>query len=230
MNSMLGRLERLSPGISRHVPEMPPTDLMLEETAGMFESELLDRSTTLGHLEALIAAWRSDGMAHFDAGELASEMVVCEFADAVTVRPPEEVTFVSFGAAAPRMVSDPVVRIEGFYVREVVADGTFAAEITIVCAEDSWEDFDSMRYSDAIRVASRAAIGVIQLDEITSSAEIIASFVGDQDLLEDPSLKKAWEIASYAMATELGIAPSLGVSYGGLNDSTVDGNARACRY
>lgn len=214
IQAMLDRLENLSPKITKEIPAEPPMDLLKDEMSGMKEPELLERSALINHLGALIADWRSDGMNHFDAEQCLSDAVLNEFDDGLTLRPPSEVTFISFGACAPRLATHPNASIEGFYVREIVADGEFCAEMTFVCSDERSAKIPSLRYSEAIRIASQVAVGIIPIGEHLADQDVLANFSGDKALIKDSALRTAWSHATFVLATELGMAPDLNVSFG----------------
>lgn len=200
MRAALARLERLSPGITHGSTANLPEGFLEVETAGMPEAELRGRRNLLAHLATLIADWKTDGKSTVDFGPVLGELHTLPDEDIVMARPPAAVTYVAFGGRAPRLISLPGATVEGFYIREVVTSGYFAAEITLVCHDPSWHELDGIRYSEALRTGSRAAIGVIPVGQRFSVNDGQFYFKGDSRLLGDPLLAEAVKAIGVAVA------------------------------
>lgn len=211
LNQMLTRLERLAPGVSTGKITKSCESLLREEMAGIDPAEFQDRSELLGHLEQLVAGWKNDGEAVYIEQSDASNPLVSSAGAGLVARPPEGVTYVCFGGSAPVIGDAGDTVVEGFYVREVEAEDGLSAEVTLVCAGAAWEEIGTARYSDAVSTLSRAAVGVIPIGQSLTPAEALSLFEGDAELLADPAIEKAWAMASFAIDTSIGIAPSLGM-------------------
>ncbi|TCP80410.1 hypothetical protein C8J31_11679 [Rhizobium sp. PP-CC-2G-626] len=186
----LARLERLYPNLTYPGSGAAPSRAFEEiECAGVSTLMIARRNVRLRHLEALIADWRSDGEATFHA-EVDSKSIGAPTLGIVDV--PRSVSFVEFDAAGLLDVeSRPRSRVEGFYVREVMSEGAFAAELTFVCLEPGWKTMETCRYADAMEVGSRISVGIVALGEETTPALAASCFAGDIELSGDPAIERA---------------------------------------
>lgn len=197
----LQRLERLAPGIT-----IPNSGFKLDarfmeiEHTGISETELASANTRLQHLERLIADWRIDGETTFEAScEAAADDVSIEFSEV-----PPMVSYVQFTEnAALELHAIRGLRIEGFYMREVVAHGAMSVELTVVCQEPGWKTMDSCLYADAMKVGSRICVGIIPLDTTLSAPSVIRRFEGDPLLITERALIDAASSASRFAASGL---------------------------
>lgn len=196
--AQLGRLERLSPGITIRGAAASPSPSLLEiEHRGATIDDIRDRNLRLRHLESLIADWYIDGetaslMPLDDLG--GGSPATVEFSEV-----PASVTYIEFDSAAELDLEfQPRSRLEGFYVREIVSDGKFCAEITFVCDEPAWKAMGTCVYADAMEVGARISIGVIPLHEEIRLTTASRLFDGDPALSEEPAILRA-----IAMASEL---------------------------
>lgn len=188
----LARLERLQPGITYEEVEANPTRAFLaSEQNGVTDIELASRNGRLRHLECLIADWVADGemiyRVEVDA-EAAADL------DQTTVFPdmPPAVTYIEFEPTSALSLSTvPGSRVEGVYMREIVTQGRFGIELTVVCQERGWSTMDTCLYADAMEIGARIGLGVIPLAEEISIATITQSFQGDPLLSGDDALSRA---------------------------------------
>lgn len=190
----LQRLERLAPGITTSSADFQPDTLLMEiEQTGITDDEMVSAQTRLNHLERLIADWRIDGENSFEvAFGFNPDVISIEFSEV-----PPTVTYVQFTespALALQEIKD--LRIEGVYMREVVAHGAFSVELTFVCHEPGWKTMDCCLYADAVKVGSRACVGSIPLGLTHPVSNMIERFEGDPRILDEPALAYALLCAS----------------------------------
>ncbi len=199
--AQLARLERLCPGITTPSGRARPSREFLElEHAGATVGEIAERHERLRHLERLLVDWRLDGEKAFvmradDVEDVPARAETIDYA-------PVSVTYVELPVAASfRLLSRPKSRIEGFYVREVVSDVEFSAEITFVCDEPGWKTMDACLYGDAMDVGSRIAICVIPLGEDIDRGEISRFLEGTPRLATETALSNAISAAGVFLAS-----------------------------
>jgi|GEM_PF-3920827 len=179
--------------------------------AGVDAAELQRRSDLLGHLEMLVADWRDGREAVFIEQVDVSMPLVSSAGAGLVARPPEGVTYVCFGGSAPVVGDAGDAVVEGFYLREVDAEDGLSAEVTFVCAGAAWDVIGTARYSEAVSTLSQAAVGLIPIGQSLTRAEALLLFEGDDELLADPAIEKAWAMASFAIDTSIGIVPNFGM-------------------
>jgi len=206
--SQLARLERLYPGCTQSVDAAShPGSITIEQTGSPY-AEMVSRNRRLRHLEALIADWVLDGETVYDAAPGLDDLTdnsVIRLEDI-----PRPVSFVSLpDSEAFALRHRPKSTIEGFYVREIVQNGTFSAELTFVCAEPGWQTMDSCLYADAMDVGGRICVATIPLEVALSMDSAMALFDGEKALLEEPALKTAITSASdFTLSFKLNQHPS----------------------
>ncbi|MEV4610644.1 hypothetical protein MRBLMR1_005781 [Neorhizobium sp. LMR1-1-1.1] len=141
-------------------------------------------------MESLIADWYTDGESAAltpldDMG--GGSPATLEFSEV-----PASVTYIEFEPANELDLGfQPRSRVEGFYVREIVSDGRFCAEITFVCYEPAWEAMGTCVYADAIEVGARISVGVIPLGQEIELGTAGQLFDGDALLSEDRAVLRA---------------------------------------
>jgi len=193
--SQLARLERLYPGCTQPVDAASqPGSITIEQTGSPYP-EMVSRNRRLRHLEALIADWVLDGETVYHATpdlDDRSDSSVIRLEDI-----PRPVSFVALpNCDALALGHRPKSTIEGFYVREIVQNGTFSAELTFVCTEPGWQTMDSCLYADAMDVGARICVATVPLEVALSMDSAMALFDGEKALLEEPALKTAITSAS----------------------------------
>lgn len=194
--SQLARLERLYPGCTQPVKSATYANGIAIEQTGLAYPELISRNRRLRHLEALIADWFLDGETVYHAAPDLDDLwdnSVIRLEDI-----PRPVCFVVLpDCEAFALRHRPKSTIEGFYVREIIQNGTFSAELTFVCTEPGWQTMDSCLYADAIDVGARICVATIPLEVTLSMDSGMALFDGDEALLKEPALKTAVTSASH---------------------------------
>lgn len=202
--AQLARLERLSPGITAHEALGTPSSQFIEiEHAGATTEDIAERNLRLRHLEGLIADWHLDGgtvsVSRIDELEGTASSTTIELD-----RVPPTVSYVEFEPhRSLDFAGQSQSRIEGFYVREVIDDGRFCAEITIVCDEPAWRTMGTCVYADAMEVGSRISVGVIPLGEEFDLLAAGQLFDGDTLLSKEPALLRAIAAVGVGLADGL---------------------------
>ncbi|MCS4243131.1 hypothetical protein M2418_002662 [Rhizobium sp. BIGb0125] len=198
--AQLARLERLSPGITKHGAAANPSSRLIEiEHSGATIDIIGERNLRLRHLESLIADWHIDG-------ERASQSTFGDSGDQARAtielsEIPACVTYIEFDPADElNLEFQPRSKVEGFYVREIVSYGRYCAEITFVCDEPAWRTMGTCVYADAMKVGSRISVGVIPLREKIDLVAAQQLFDGDTSLLNDPALLRAISAAGTTLA------------------------------
>lgn len=202
--AQLARLERLSPGVTIDEALASPSSQFVEiEHAGATAEDIAERNLRLRHLEGLIADW------HLDGGTV-SALLTDEhegMAPSATIELDSVPASVSYFELEPQaffsFTKQPRSRIEGLYVREVIAGGRFCAEITIVCDEPAWRTMGTCLYADAMEVGSRIGVGLIPLGEVFDLVDAARLFNGDAMLLAEPALLQAIGAVSTCLSEDL---------------------------
>jgi hypothetical protein len=181
-------LERLNPGITKHGAAANPSSRFLEiEHSGATIETIGERNLRLRHLESLIADWYIDGerTSQTTFGDQARATIELSLVPAC-------VTYFEFDPADETDLEfQPLSKVEGFYVREIVSYGRYCAEITFVCDEPAWRTMGTCVYADAMKVGSRISVGVIPLWEKIDLVAAKQLFDGDASLSSDPALLRA---------------------------------------
>jgi len=207
--AQLARLERLSPGVTTDETLASPSSRFVEiEHAGATVEDIAERNRRLRHLEGLIADWHSDGgtvsalmIQELDATASSALIELDSVPASVSYFELEPLAF--FG-----LTEQPQSRIEGFYVREVIAGGRFCAEITIVCDEPAWRTMGTCLYADAMEVGSRIGVGLIPLGEVFYLVDAGRLFNGDAMLLAEPALLQAIAAVGTCLSEDLRKIPT----------------------
>ncbi len=211
----LARLERLQPGITYEDVDVSPAPAFLKrEQNAVSNAELARRNDRLRHLERLIADWKTDGeVIHrvtIDAPDADEPGQTAEFTDI-----PPAVAYVEFAPdSSLALATLPDSRVEGVYMREIVTDGRFGVELTVVCQERGWVTMDTCLYADAMEIGSRIGVGVIPLAEEIPIATVARHFEGDPLLSGDPALSRAIFAAGSFAASGLWRRPSASIRSG----------------
>lgn len=198
----LARLEhierRVAYGNAKTLPPYSPTERMQNDVAN---NELARRIERLGHIERLVADWQTDGEVIYrvavdacDEGEFGRTI---EFSDI-----PSVVTYIEFEPSPLLLLANLAGScIEGMYMREIVAEGRFAVELTAVFNERRWLTTDRCARADTIEIVSRVSVGIIPLAEDISLERAARSFNGEPLLLSGPVLSRAILLAGSFAAT-----------------------------
>ena len=208
--AQLARLERLCPGISTRGAAAGPSPRFLEiEHRGATIENIGERNLRLRHLEGLIADWYTDG-------ETAASTPLDDVSGGAPATVelsgvPATVTYIEFDPADELDLEfQPRSRVEGFYVREVVSDGRFCAEITFVCDEPAWKAMGTCVYADAMEVGARISVGIMPLGQEIELATAGQLFDGDPVFSQDPAFLRAIAVAGAFLqrGPRLSLAPS----------------------
>lgn len=155
-------------------------------------------SKATSHLEKLIANWNQNGRVSYEVENmvLAAQGEVYGLSQPTSL--PTETVFLKFVECDPRLeLEERGVFIEGCYLQELLDSAEI--ELTFVCAEPLWAETNDLRYTEALVVASRIAIGRVTRENSTEARRSAFAYAGQDSILSDPALGKAMSLAVSAL-------------------------------
>lgn len=163
----------------------------------MTRRKLLARRGLLNHLEFLIYDWQNDGCISYDVeAALAADQTSHAKTYHILSALEGDIVCMDLGHLVDLSLENSNGGyVEGLYLREAAIDGTAGIEVTIVCGGPRWAQLELLPFGDALRTASRIAIGFVQLDEDFSRALTPGSLEGDRALVNDKALVRAIDLA-----------------------------------
>lgn len=193
MREAVERIEDIQRSHKTKRRSLPPK--LIAEFEGLSSKELLSRRSLLNHLELLIYDWQNDGGRYIDVGEMDPANDVSRSGSQHLLNALEgDIVYLHFGHVVGLDLEHFLGEyVEGMYLREAYTEGRFGIEVTIVCGGPNWAKLELLPFSDALRTASRIAIGFAQLEEDFTQGLKPGALTGDFNLIDDKALIQAVE-------------------------------------